>query len=99
MNSAYRLFHRTGYTYQLQNLVQASTTTVSDVNTWVTTTKSNTGSPVGVVIGTSPFTSVPSCPSPTVPGACGGVRPGIRSARSTQNRADSQESEAGVEVR
>lgn len=66
-NSAYRLFHRTGYTYQLQNLVQASTVNTSDVETWVTTTKSNTGTPVSVSIGTSPFTTIAACPTPTLP--------------------------------
>jgi hypothetical protein len=66
-NQAYRLFHRTGYTYQLQNLVQASTTNTADVQTWVTTTKGNTGTPVGVNIGTTPFTSTPACATPTLP--------------------------------
>jgi hypothetical protein len=66
-NSAYRLFHRTGYTYQLQNLAQASTTNAADVMNWVTTTKSNTGTPVSVTIGTSPFTTIVTCPVPTLP--------------------------------
>jgi hypothetical protein len=66
-NSAYRLFHRTGYTYQLQNLVQASTLNTADVQTWVTTTKLNMGSPVSVSIGTSPYTTTAACPTPTLP--------------------------------
>lgn len=66
-NSAYRLFHRTGYTYQLQNLVPASTTNPADVQNWVTTTKSNIGTPVSVTVGTSPFTSVAACATPTLP--------------------------------
>jgi hypothetical protein len=65
--SAYRLVHRTGYTYQLQNLAQASTTNPSDVQTWVTTTKTNTGAPVAVVIGTSAFTTSAGCATPTLP--------------------------------
>jgi hypothetical protein len=66
-NSAYRLLHRTGYTFQLQNLVQASTTNTADVETWVTTTKSNTGTPVGVSIGTTAFTTSAGCATPTLP--------------------------------
>ncbi len=65
--SAYRLLHRTGYTYQLQNLAQASTTNTADVQTWVTTTKANTGTPVSVTIGSSPFTTSAGCATPTLP--------------------------------
>jgi hypothetical protein len=66
-NNPYRLFHRTGYTYQLQNLVQASTTNAADVMAWVSTTKANVGTPVSVVVGTSPFTTIAGCPTPTLP--------------------------------
>jgi hypothetical protein len=66
-NSAYRLFHRTGYTYQLQNLVQASTTLVGDVQTWVTTTKSNAGTPVSVTGAAATFTTSAACTTPTLP--------------------------------
>jgi hypothetical protein len=66
-NSAYRLLHRTGYTYELQNLAQANTTNTADVQAWVSTTKTNAGTPVSVTIGTSPFTSAPTCDTATLP--------------------------------
>ncbi len=64
---AYRLFHRTGYTYQLQDLAQASTNNPADVQTWVTTTKANAGTPVTVGIGSTPFTTSAGCSMPTLP--------------------------------
>ncbi|MBL8212194.1 MAG: cadherin-like domain-containing protein [Bryobacterales bacterium] len=62
----YRLSVRSGTTFQLQNFVGSGTST-ADVQTWISSTKSNTGSSQ-ISIFTSPsqatFSTTSSCPTP-----------------------------------
>lgn len=63
--SAYRLLSRASDVFRLQNFT-GNGSVAADVQAWITTTKSNTGTPVSVTM-TDPFTSTASCPVPTLP--------------------------------
>jgi hypothetical protein len=60
--AAYRLINRTGCTYNLQNFAGNGLNT-TDIQNWVTTVKSNTGTPVSVTLGPGFGTSA-GCPTP-----------------------------------
>jgi len=62
---AYRLFNRTGDTFRLQNFA-GNGNLAGDVQTWVTTTKSNVGTPVNVTVNATYQTSA-ACTQPVLP--------------------------------
>jgi hypothetical protein len=63
--TAYRVVNRANDVLQLQNFV-GNGNLLADIQTWVTTTKTNTGTPVAATIGQTYLTS-PACALPTLP--------------------------------
>jgi hypothetical protein len=63
--TAYRVVNRANDVFQLQNFV-GNGNLLADIQTWVTTTKTNTGTPVAATIGQTYLTS-PACALPTLP--------------------------------
>jgi hypothetical protein len=63
--TAYRFVDRAADVFQLQNFT-GNGSVLADIQSWVTTTKGNVGTPIGATIGQA-FVTTPSCASPTLP--------------------------------